>query len=198
MRSFFAFSGGPIGVITDGVKRTDRDGAPRRRTGDGRGVEPAAAGVPSVSCFIRLLGFLAVIFIVGVGGCSSGGATPGPSGPVTFPPDALLALPSASGRLSVAVRTSPQPPVKGVNAVQFRITDAAGVAVDGAGVVVVPWMPSHGHGTSVRPLVEAEGDGVYTITNVYLYMDGQWQLRSTLSLQAGDAPDSVTPVLDVP
>jgi hypothetical protein len=31
---------------------------------------------------------------------------------------------------------------------------------------------------------------------VYLYMDGRWELRSTLA--SGDATDAVTPIFDVP
>ena len=103
---------------------------------------------------------------------------------------------SASGLLHVTVRTSPQPPVKGVNAVQYQITDAAGGPVDGLDVTAFPWMPAHGHGTSVQPTITAEGAGIYQIVNVYLYMSGRWELRSDLGQDGGQ--DSVIPVFDVP
>jgi hypothetical protein len=108
----------------------------------------------------------------------------------------LTTLTTPSGLWQVAVRTSPQPPIKGVDAVQFQITDVDGVGVDGLTVTAVPWMAAHGHGTSARTRVAAQGVGIYQIDNVYLYMDGQWELRSTLA--GPEASESVTPVFDVP
>ncbi|HEY8927210.1 MAG TPA: FixH family protein [Polyangia bacterium] len=123
-----------------------------------------------------------------------GGDVP-PSGPVTFPADALMSLPSDAGRFVVTVRTSPQPPVRGVDAVQLQIADGAGAPVDGLSIEAVPWMPAHGHGTSTQPHVEPQGGGVYEITNVNLYMAGLWELRSTL--QFAEGADTVAPAFDV-
>jgi hypothetical protein len=125
-------------------------------------------------------------------GCGAGGPA---AGPVEFPSEALMVLPSAGARYQVVVRTSPQPPVKGLNAVQLSVTDAVGEPADDLAVAAVPWMPSHGHGGRATTVVEAAGEGSYVITNVYLYMEGSWELRSTLG--SGSGSDTVTPVFDV-
>jgi len=130
------------------------------------------------------------------GGLAGCGASEGAPGEIAFPPEPLVTLASDSGRWQVAVRTSPQPPTKGVDAVQFQITDADGASVDGLAVTAVPWMTAHGHGTSARTRVIAQGLGIYQIENVYLYMDGRWELRSTLASE--DVAEAVTPIFDVP
>jgi hypothetical protein len=132
---------------------------------------------------------------VGVVGCGAAGPSPGPA---AFPLEPFATLSSDSGQYQVQVRTSPQPPVKGVDAVQYQIADAAGAPVDGLVIDAVPWMPSHGHGTSAKAVVEPQDQGVYEITNVYLFMDGHWELRSTLTSADGAGADGVTPVFDVP
>lgn len=148
-----------------------------------------------------------LVVLGAVAGC---GAAPAPSGSgaASFGDAPLLVLPSTAGTKQVTVWTSPQPPVKGVNVVRLLVTDAAtGTPLDGLGVQAVPWMPSHGHGTAAKTLVEPQQGGVYLIDNVYLYMDGSWELRTTLTDPNGDgstpaggaeAGDSVVPVFDVP
>jgi len=139
-------------------------------------------------------------FLLGaLAGC---GAAPAPSesGPVSFGAEPLVVLTSTTGTKQVTVWTSPQPPVKGVNAVQLLVADATtGTPLDGLDVQAVPWMPSHGHGTSAKTLVEPLDRGLYQVDNVYLYMDGSWELRTTLTTPASSATaDSVVPVFDVP
>jgi hypothetical protein len=132
-----------------------------------------------------------------VGGLAVGcGAVDGPPAEIAFPPEPLATMNTASGAWQVAVRTSPQPPIKGVDAVQLQITDATGAGVDGLTLSAVPWMVAHGHGTSAHTRVVPQGLGVYQIENVYLYMDGRWELRT--SLASADVTDAVTPVFDVP
>jgi len=156
-----------------------KDGA---RRGEERGRSPAA----SVAVIGALLAF-------GLVGC--GGGDGGPAGPVEFPSEALVSLPSDAGHFVITVRTSPQPPVRGVDAVQLQIADDAGSPVDGLSIDMVPWMPAHGHGTSTKPQVEPQGGGVYQTTNVNLYMPGLWELRSTL--QFAEGADTVAPAFDV-
>lgn len=137
-----------------------------------------------------------VIWALGAAACAGANEPPQAAGPVEFPAEILASLSSDAGRFVVTVRTSPQPPERGVDAVQLRVTDVAGQPVDALAIEAVPWMPAHGHGTSLHAAVEARGDGVYEVTNVYLYMAGLWELRSTLRLAADDS-DTVTPVFDV-
>jgi YtkA-like len=158
-----------------------------------RGISMSRLGVPAL--LVALSGFAAC----GGGGIPAAGADP------MLPPTwaALTSLPSAGGALQVAVWTSPQPAIKGVDDVVYRITDAGGMPVDGLAIQVVPWMPAHGHGTSAMAVVEAKGDGYYLAKPVYLYMSGRWELRTTVDGNAGDdagasAGDSVVPVIDIP
>jgi hypothetical protein len=126
-------------------------------------------------------------------GC--GAAAPEDSGPPVFPADALTVASSTSGSLRVEVRTDPQPPVRGAIRGQLFIADATGAGVDGLDVTVLPWMPAHGHGTSVSPGVTAQGGGLYLVDQLYLYMAGTWELRTTIS---GALDDAAVPALEVP
>ena len=53
------------------------------------------------------------------------------------------------------------------------MTDAAGAPKDGLDLAVVPWMPAHGHGASVKPTIVAMGNGKYLALNVSFFMPGQ-------------------------
>jgi hypothetical protein len=128
------------------------------------------------------------------GGC---GAPGGPVRPpaLAFPPTAFETVVSSSGRLRMEVRWSPAIPAKGDNAVQLTFLDEGGAAVDGLMGDVLPWMPAHGHGTSVDPVTTAAGPGVVVATPVYLYMSGEWQLRVTLT---GSLDDSAVATTQIP
>ena len=54
-------------------------------------------------------------------------------------------------------------------------------------------MPSMGHGTSATT-VTPQGGGVYLVTEVYLYMQGDWALRTTIS---GPMSDNAAPQLEI-
>lgn len=86
----------------------------------------------------------------------------------------------------------PAPPVKGTNTFTLQVLDASGKPVDGATVSVVPFMPDHGHGSAVVPVVTPVGtDGKYTVSKVYLAMAGLWEIR--IDVQApGVAATDVT------
>jgi hypothetical protein len=125
-------------------------------------------------------------------GCGSSSAS---GEPVTFPADALQTEQSNDGHLSFEIRTSPQPPARGVLSVQYRITSPEGAPLDGLTLTVIPWMPAMGHGTSTVPTVEARGNGLYVLNDVNLYMAGLWELRTRIS---GHASGEVTPRLQIP
>jgi len=94
-----------------------------------------------------------------------------------------------AGPLTVKLLESdPGPPIKGTNNMTVEVTDASGAPVDGAKLTVTPFMPDHGHGSSVVPTVAASGGGKYVVSNVYLVMAGLW--RVTFSVQAGTAPSA--------
>ncbi len=135
---------------------------------------------------------VALFGLVSLGGC---GATPAAAAP-DFADAPAYDLPSVSGHLVVTVRSSPPRPGTGVNAVQLTIVDDRGAPVDGAAVTATPWMPAHGHGTSVVPSISARGDGVYEIDRVLFFMPGRWELRAEI-VPEGQAPDHVVATFDV-
>src|SRR5262249_10851718 len=120
--------------------------------------------------------FAVVIATLANVGC--GTETPPPP-PLTFADNPDQTLSSSSGALTVAVFFAPQPPVTGEDAAQISFSDAAGAPVSGLSLTVVPWMPAHGHGTSVNPTVTETAPGVFVATPLYLFMPGSWELRMT-------------------
>jgi hypothetical protein len=108
----------------------------------------------------------------------------------------LATLSSDQSQLVIEVRTAPtQPPERGIASVQLVVKDQQGAPEDSLDVSALPWMPAMGHGTSVAPVVSAKGNGTYVLDNVYLFMPGHWELRTTFS---GSVSDSATPTFDVP
>jgi hypothetical protein len=67
--------------------------------------------------------------------------------------------------------------------------------VTGLSLDVVPWMPAMGHGSSTVPSVRDEGDGIYVVDHVVLFMPGQWDLRTAVS---GALVDKLDVSVDVP
>jgi len=124
-----------------------------------------------------------------------GGAPATPDIPASFPAAVVAALDSDTGGLHIEIRTSPEPLVRGQNVGQVTITDAAGQPVEGLSLALVPWMPSHGHGTSVQPAISTTGDGVFVANPLYLFMAGQWELRMTVD---GGIHDTATAVVEIP
>jgi hypothetical protein len=142
----------------------------------------------------RVRAVVVVVVLAFVGGC---GTAPVEPGTPTFEGMPRLTLSSDAGRFSVGVWTWPDPLAKGVAALRYRVVDAAGLPVDGATVVVTPWMPAHGHGNSTHPTVTTSGDGSYEIDEVSFYMSGRWELRSEITDTTG-VSDSFVATLDVP
>lgn len=127
-------------------------------------------------------------------GC--GAAPVGQAPPLSFTAAPLESVTASSGHLHVDVRWSPDPPVRGDDAVQLSFSDDDGAPVDGLAATVVPWMPAHGHGTSVQPeTMPAAAPGALIASPVYLYMSGEWQLRMTIS---GARDDSAVADVQIP
>jgi hypothetical protein len=125
-------------------------------------------------------------------GCGAGTAAPPPA---SFAADPDQTIASDSGALTIAVRYAPDPPTAGDDAAQLTITDASGAAVTGLDLTVVPWMPAHGHGTSVDPTVTETAPGVFLASSLYLFMPGTWELRMTIG---GTVDDTAKTSFDIP
>jgi hypothetical protein len=126
-------------------------------------------------------------------GC--GATSIGPEAPPSFVDAPLSTVTSSSGQLQIGLRWSPAPAVKGQDAVQLTFLDNQGLPVKGLAADVVPWMPAHGHGTSVQPTTTSTGPGVLVASPVYLFMSGEWQIRMTIS---GALEDSAIAVVQIP
>ena len=146
------------------------------------------------SCFI----FPFALWVAAVGGLGCAGGEPGggDGGSCSdFPSQPFLTQTSDAGNLQIALRSCPeQPPVQGVDNIQYTVTNSAGVPQDGLTLSVVPWMPAMGHGAN-SPTVTANGNGNYLATDVYLFMAGSWALETTIT--GPETKDSVAPVVDI-
>jgi hypothetical protein len=92
--------------------------------------------------------------------------------------------------MKVKIHTAdPAPPANGVNDWLLTITDANGQPIDNAALTVTPFMPDHGHGTSVVPEITPQSGGTYDVNPLYLFMPGVW--RVTISVQSNGSTDSV-------
>jgi hypothetical protein len=70
----------------------------------------------------------------------------------------------------------------GVNSFDLRITDRAGNPVRGDEVVVEPAMPQMGH--AIAPITAGPLEpGHYRVTDVGLFMAGQWEITVSLSAE---------------
>jgi hypothetical protein len=134
------------------------------------------------------------IFVAAVFGFACGGGARPES--TSFPEMPLATLSGEAGKLVVEVRTAPdQPPERGIDAVQVVVKDSSGTLQDGLQIAATLWMPAMGHGSSVDPTATARGKGTYVLDNVYLYMPGLWELRTSFS---GSVTDRAAPAFDVP
>jgi hypothetical protein len=144
----------------------------------------------------------AAALLLGVGCGSSGGGGPTPQSDAgnlitcqndprvaTYTPG--LSVTSTSGtRKFILLSSQPAPPARGTNTWQLRITDAAGQNEPGLSVSVLPFMPDHGHGTSVNASVTANPDGTYTAAPLYFFMPGVWRVTfATPPNQMNDVAD---------
>jgi hypothetical protein len=84
---------------------------------------------------------------------------------------------------------APKPPALGTLTWTLKIADAKGQPVkDATFPEIKTWMPQHLHGSTAMPTATSNGDGTYTIDNLYLYMAGVWQV--TFTAKSGDTTDS--------
>jgi hypothetical protein len=68
----------------------------------------------------------------------------------------------------------------------LQLSSAAGQPVDDAVVTIGGGMPDHGHGLPTRPAVSGHiGAGRYRVDGLKFTMSGWWQLRFSISAEAG-------------
>lgn len=90
------------------------------------------------------------------------------------------------------VDASPAPPDRGENTWTVMVTDAGGQAVTEAELEVVPWMPDHGHGSSVVVEVTPTGTpGEFQLKPIDLFMAGLWEVRLNFTMPGGGAAETI-------
>jgi len=156
-------------------------------------VAPQARAPAFARAIERMLRLAPAIVVAACVGCGDASAPAAP--PLSFGPDPDQMVTSDSGALTVAVRFSPDPPTTGEDAAQLAFTDASGAPVAGLDLSVVPWMPAHGHGTSVNPTVTETSPGVFVASPLYLFMPGSWELRMTVG---GTVDDTAKASFELP
>ena len=136
--------------------------------------------------------FFLLVAAGGLVACGGGGTTGNP-GALTCSGDARamvytpgMAQVSSEGHLTVKLLgADPAPPVKGNNTWSVEVRDASG-PVDGATIAVTPFMPDHGHGSSVRAAVTPSGSpGGYQLAPVNLFMSGLWRVTLAIATPSG-------------
>ncbi len=88
----------------------------------------------------------------------------------------------------VLVSSDPAPPARGNDTWTIRVLDSSGNPVPNPTVSVTPYMPRHGHGTSILVSVTTNPDGTFTLTPLNLFMPGLWTI--TINVTAGSQTDS--------
>lgn len=85
---------------------------------------------------------------------------------------------SAEGTKVRLLEAMPGPPDRGDNTWTFQLADASGAMMDGATLLVRPFMPEHGHGsTPAEFTAEFLGaEGKYRVGPVNFFMPGLWEL----------------------
>lgn len=94
-----------------------------------------------------------------------------------------------TGSSVTIVDAMPAMPDRGDNTWTVRIADAAGTPEESMVVSLRPWMPDHGHGSPVEPVITDLGGGEYRIESLNLFMPGLWQITFTLETPAGAADE---------
>jgi len=99
----------------------------------------------------------------------------------------------SAGALSVKLDDiNPNPVIKGNNDWKIHVVDANGTPVSGATITVKPYMPDHGHGSSITPQVAAGSDaGSYDVSLLNLFMPGIWTVTFDVTTQENVTDSSV-------
>jgi hypothetical protein len=136
--------------------------------------------------------------VAGAAGCSSSGSpgATGSTGSSQSGPDsggtvgcagqgdtytANLTKKGAKGYTFTLVQASPAPPAQYANVWTLKVVDASGAIPDASEIALEPYMPLMGHGSDQVPSISANPDGSFTVNDVYLFMQGLWQVTVKVS-----------------
>jgi len=123
---------------------------------------------------------IATLFVLAACGSDAGGAVD-------------VALRTEQGPFVGTLTIDPNPPHVGEHRVVIMLDESAD-PLEGAAVMLSPWMPAHGHGSTDVDAVERE-PGVYVAEHVWLNMPGIWDLRVRVD---GEEPGALIATVEVP
>jgi hypothetical protein len=145
---------------------------------------------------------LAALVLAGCSSSTSGQPATADSGPApsacatdpraqTYSPG--MSQPGATGLVKIALLSiAPNPPTKGNNSWTIKVTDASGAPLDGLSITVKPFMPDHGHPSSIVPEVAPAGTpGEYNVTLLNLFMPGIWTITFDVTMSNMSTDSSV-------
>jgi hypothetical protein len=139
--------------------------------------------------------FLMIVLTMAACGGSSSPQTPDAGDVIDCSTDARvftyqagMIVASASKALNfVLLQSIPGPPAKGNDTWTLKVTDAAGQPQANLSLSVLPFMPDHGHGTSVSASITNNHDGTYTVAPLYFFMPGVWRITFSSASPADTA-----------
>jgi hypothetical protein len=99
-----------------------------------------------------------------------------------------LEVTGTNGAKVTLVSSDPAPPRAGDNIWTVAVT-LPGPQSSGVSITVDPFMPEHGHHTTVNPVISDEGGGRFVVDPVHFQMSGFWD--TTITVGAGDLHDEV-------
>jgi YtkA-like len=141
---------------------------------------------------------LAIGIVAGCGGSSSpGDTTDGGVIDCSHDPRAMnyapgLSVTSTGKQMKFTLLSSdPAPPARGTDTWKVAVANASGQPLTALALQVLPFMPDHAHGSSVTPTVSTNQDGTYTVSNLYLFMPGIWQITFGATPPGGTADSAV-------
>lgn len=107
---------------------------------------------------------------------------------------ANLTKKGANGYSFTLVQASPAPPAQYANVWTLKVVDASGAIPGASQIALEPYMPLMGHGSDQVPTISANPDGSFTVNDVYLFMQGLWQV--TVKVSSASPSDGGAALLD--
>jgi hypothetical protein len=90
----------------------------------------------------------------------------------------------------VEIRLSGKNLLVGQNSAALFLFDDKRNSVSGAEVRILPVITAHGESTSLRPFVQEKSDGLYSVKNLYIDIEGNWTLK--IMIRKGEISDNVS------
>jgi len=132
--------------------------------------------------------FIIVLFVCSFFLPTAVSLSAGPGSPEE--PSVVFTNPTENKLFIVEIRLSGNNLVVGQNSATLLISDDRQNCVTGAEVRVLPVITAHGESTSLRPFVQEKSDGLYSVKNLYIDIEGNWTVK--IMVRKGEITDNVS------